>query len=86
MTASTIKMFEEAGVEMQSAHDVALAVAYLAQEEEFNGACIACTQGRYRELESILNAEKARIYGEDDFEPQADKAVAAMLAVMETVW
>jgi hypothetical protein len=71
------------GLYVQTPHDVARAVAFLAQEEDYNGRTISIAQGVYRELEGPIEGCRDHIWGEDDFIPQNDAEMEAFLGVQE---
>jgi hypothetical protein len=73
--------YRKLGLYVQTGDDVARAVAFLAQDEGYNGKSIAITQGVYRELEGPIESLKTQIWGEDDFEPRNEEEMAAFLGV-----
>ncbi|KAH9211049.1 hypothetical protein DL95DRAFT_525943 [Leptodontidium sp. 2 PMI_412] len=87
MTAGSQALFKEAGLPFQTAEQVALAGAYLAEESNtMNGKCIACTQGRYREVEDNVEATRWQVFGEDDFVPKTEKELEAILSTQTVRW
>jgi hypothetical protein len=82
LPSETRKHYERLGLYIQTADDVARAIAYLAQEQTFNGKAISVSQGVYRELEGPLTILKGEIYGEDDFEPKNEEEFGAMVSAM----
>lgn len=86
LTTQSIKLFEEAGMVLQGADKPALAAVYLASEKGMNGKCIDVTEGRFREIEGLLDADRFRIFGEDDTQFTTDKEIAAVLSTQPVRW
>ena len=86
MTSQSIQLFEEAGMMLQSPEAPALAAIYLAKSREMNGRCIDVTEGRFREVEGLLEADRFRIFGEDDTTFTTEKEIAAALSTQPVRW
>ncbi|OAG41593.1 hypothetical protein AYO21_04057 [Fonsecaea monophora] len=86
LTTESQRLFEEANVPLQTGDDVAPAVLYLAQDKSLAGRCISISQGKFRELEGVIDGLRSEIYGVDDFEPKTDREVAAALSTQTTLW
>jgi hypothetical protein len=78
--------YERLCLYIQTPDDVARAVAFLAQEETWNGKAISVSQGVYHELEEPLSNLKSAIYGEDDYTPATEEEFLAYISAMETRW
>jgi NAD(P)-dependent dehydrogenase (short-subunit alcohol dehydrogenase family) len=77
--------YKNLGLYVQTAGDVARAVAYLAQTDS-NGKTIAISQGLYRELEDTIDRLKDNIWGEEDFTPSEGPETEAFLMVQLNRW
>lgn len=86
LPATTRTQYERLGLYMQPPEDVARAVAWLAQEETWNGRAISVSQAVYRELEEPLEGLKGAIYGEDDFVPKTNDEFLAYISALESRW
>ncbi|KIW85461.1 hypothetical protein Z517_00851 [Fonsecaea pedrosoi CBS 271.37] len=86
LTTESQRLFEEANVPLQTGDDVAPAVLYLTQDKSLAGRCISISQGKFRELEGVIDGLRSEIYGVDDFEPKTDREVAAVLSTQTTLW